>query len=115
MVEAMTAFGITQEEIAACIGENGISVTTLSKYFSKEIRTGTAKLVTSVAIPLVTAAKKVERDPRYQASAIFLLKTRGKWSAPDRRIKVEPVDQGGGKSSGSQSINIILEKDDLDV
>ncbi len=104
MVEAMAGFGISQEEIAACIGD-GISVTTLVKYFRQELNTATAKMVAQVGAGLFQAALKARTDPRYQTSAIFFLKTRGRWSQPKQTLKIEGNDKAA-------ELRIVISPDD---
>ena len=108
MVEAMSAFGVRQEDIAACIGKEGINKSTLLKYFRKELDLGGVKAVTQVATGLYGAALKAQRDPRYQTSAIFFLKARGgdAWRQPSRALTIDKPTETG-------EIKIVLSEDDL--
>jgi hypothetical protein len=74
-VEAMVAYGIPQEIIAATLG---ISHPTLRRYFKREIQTGTHKANAKVAESLYNAATKGKGQPAVTA-AIFWLKTRANW------------------------------------
>lgn len=71
-VEAMSSYGIPQEDIAKVIG---IDPKTLRKYYEYELATATAKANSQVAQRLY---KKCMSDDT--TSIIFWLKTRGKWS-----------------------------------
>jgi len=74
-VEAMVAYGIPQEEIAATMG---ISHPTLRRYFEREIQTGTHKANAKIAESLYNAAIKGKGQPAVTA-AIFWLKCRAGW------------------------------------
>lgn len=108
MVEAMSAYGVPQDRIAACIGEHGINKSTLLKYFRRELDLGGVKAVTQVATSLYQGAVKAGRDPRYTAQAIFFLKKRGgdAWAESSRTLTIDkPTDTG--------EIKIVLSNDDL--
>lgn len=70
-VEAMVAYGITQDDIAACLN---IKKSTLVKYYREEIDTAKAKANANVAARLYNKCMKDET-----AAIIFWLKTRGGW------------------------------------
>ena len=71
-VEAMTAYGIKQPDIAAVLG---ISDRTLRTKFKAEIRTALAKATAKVAETVFNLATK-ERNP---AACFFWLKCRAGW------------------------------------
>lgn len=77
-VEAMSAYGIPQKEIANCLG---IDVKTLRKHYREQLDTATAKANAAIAGKLYK--KAMEGDVR---SMIFWLKTRGQWST---KVQVE--------------------------
>lgn len=110
MVQAMSAFGIRQEDIAACVGKEGINKSTLLKYFRKELDLGSAKAVTQVATTVYNAAMKAARDPRYQVSAFYFLNKRGgdSWQAPSRTLTIDKPTEAG-------EIKIVLSNDDLNL
>ncbi len=85
-VEALTAFGITQEHIAAILG---ICVDTLAKYYRSELDLGVAKATARVASNLF---KKATGDGKDSAvSAMFWLKTRAGW----REVVRQEVEHSG--------------------
>ena len=71
-VEAMSSYGIPQEDIAKVIG---IDPKTLRKHYEHELDTATAKANAQVAQRLYS--KCLEGDT---TSMIFWMKTRAKWS-----------------------------------
>lgn len=71
-VEAMSSYGIPQEDIAAVVG---IDRKTLAKHYRQELDTATAKANAQVAQRLYK--KCLEGDT---TSMIFWMKTRAKWS-----------------------------------
>jgi hypothetical protein len=74
-VEAMSAYGIPQADIARVVG---VSVPTLTTYFREEIDTGSTKAHAKVAESLF---KKATGDgPQAVTAAIFWAKTRMGWS-----------------------------------
>lgn len=81
LVEAMSAYGVPQLEIAAVLE---IDDKTLRKHFRRELDTATAKAVTKVGQQLYNKAVN-----GCTQSQIFFLKTRGKWS---ETIKNENFD-----------------------
>ena len=73
-VEAMTAYGVPQEDICKVIG---VSVPTLMKYYREELDTGAVKANAAVAQSLY---KKATGDGKQSVTAaIFWLKTRAGW------------------------------------
>ncbi len=73
-VEAMSAYGIPQEDIASVIG---LDSKTLRKYYSEELSVAKAKANARVAENLF---KKATGDgPQSVSAAIFWLKTRAQW------------------------------------
>lgn len=84
-VEAMSAYGIPQTEIAKCIG---INKTTLLQYFREELDTANAKACAAVAGALYKKAMGGDTT-----AMIFWMKTRAKWS---EKIQVESSGPDGG-------------------
>ena len=73
-VEAMSAYGVPQEDISKVIG---IDPTTLRKYYADELLTAKHKANARVAEALF---KKATGDgPQSTTAAIFWLKTRAQW------------------------------------
>jgi len=73
--------GITQEEIAECLG---IVLQTLHKYYSKELKTARVDKVRQVGNNLFQ--KAVNGDVGAQ---IFFLKTQGRWRTEDSKVMQE--------------------------
>lgn len=70
----MTAAGIKQDEIAACIGKEGLSDATLRKYFARELKIGVSQVHGLCVAGIVRAMQKG------QAWALcFYAKTRMGW------------------------------------
>ena len=84
-VEAMSSYGIPQEDISKVIG---IDPKTLRKYYAFELDTATAKANSQVAQRLYQ--KCLEGDT---TSMIFWMKTRAKWSEV---LKQEVTGANGG-------------------
>src|SRR5829696_6786822 len=77
IVEAMTGYGIPQQDIARVIG---IHEESLRKYFREELDTGTAKANTRVAEFLFEQASGQRGDGSAAVTAaIFWMKTRARW------------------------------------
>jgi hypothetical protein len=72
IVETMTGFGATQEDIGRVIG---LSLNTLRKYFENELQQGVIKANTAVAQSLFETATK----DKNVTAMIFWLKTRAGW------------------------------------
>jgi len=89
-VEAMSSYGIPQDDIAKVIG---IDAKTLRKYYGHELDTASAKANSQVAQRLYN--KCLDGDT---SSMIFWLKTRAKWA--------ETIKQ---EHSGSLTLNTIVE------
>src|SRR5215216_4237130 len=95
MVEAMTGYGIPQQDIARVIG---IHEESLRKHFRQELDTGVAKANARVAEFLFEQATG-QRGEGSVTAAIFWLKTRARWketiatehSGPDGR-PIEIID-----------------------
>jgi hypothetical protein len=87
-VEAMSAYGIPQADIARVLG---ISVPTLTTYFRDEIDTGATKASAKVAESLFK--KATGEGPQAVTAAIFWAKTRMGWS---ERIINEHTGKDGG-------------------
>jgi hypothetical protein len=82
-VEAMTAYGIPQEDIARLIknpetGER-IDTKTLRKYFAEEVETGLAKANAKVASSLYDMATKGDTSGTKLGAAAFWLGRRAGW------------------------------------
>jgi hypothetical protein len=82
-VEAMTAYGIPQEDIARLIknpetGER-IDTKTLRKYFAEEVETGLAKANAKVASSLYDMATKGDTSGTKLGAAAFWLARRAGW------------------------------------
>lgn len=93
-VEALSGFGLPQEQIASVIG---CSQDTLAKYFSKELAEGVAKANSRVAQFLYQQATK------NLTAAIFWAKTRMRWRETDR---LEITGQDGAELIPELVINI---------
>ena len=82
-VEAMTGFGIPQEEIAALIEnpQTGKPITknTLCRHFRQELDTGKAKMISVVANCLYKTATE-RKGHEHVTACIFILKTQGGWT-----------------------------------
>ena len=76
----MAGIGLTHDQIAKIIG---ISDETLRKYYNEELETSEAKMTAQVAQNLYSIA--TSKGPGAVPSAIFWMKTRGKWRETDRR------------------------------
>ena len=72
MVEAMTAYGVTQGDIAAVLG---VSLSTIKTHYRDELDTAIAKANSKIAERLYK--KALDGDT---TSMIFWLKTRARWS-----------------------------------
>ncbi len=87
-VEAMSAYGVPQQQIAAVIG---ISKPTLEKHYRAELDTADAKAIAKVAESLFQ--KATGSHPQAVTAAIFWLKTRAGWKDTSR---VEHTGANGG-------------------
>lgn len=77
MVEAMTGYGIPQEDIARVVGTDHV---TLRKHFRDELDIGIAKANSRVAEFLFEQATGQRGDgSQAVTAAIFWMKTRGRW------------------------------------
>jgi hypothetical protein len=109
-VEAMTGFGIPEDDIARLIKNpatgKAIDIKTLRKHFPDEIATGMTNAIAQVAQSLVKEATKGE-DPRSRvAAAIFWLSRRAGW-------KETKVAQHEGKDGGPIVFKISRDDDNL--
>lgn len=91
-VSLMSVAGIPQERIAACIGEKGISVPTLVKHFSRELRVAQDEIIRDAAGGL--AAGIFREEPW---AVCFTLKCKAGWQ---ERTAVE--------LSGSVSLDVAV-------
>jgi transcriptional regulator with XRE-family HTH domain len=71
-VKVMKASGLTDEQIAGVLG---IATDTLTKYYKRELEIGLAEIISNVAGSLYRKALAGD-----VTAAIFILKTRAKWS-----------------------------------
>lgn len=85
MVEAMTAYGVTQGDIAAVLG---VSLSTIKTHYRDELDTAIAKANSKIAERLYK--KALDGDT---TSMIFWLKTRARWA---ETIKQEHSGPDGG-------------------
>jgi hypothetical protein len=76
-VEALAAYGISEDDIARVIG---IAPKTLRKHFRQELDTGHIKANAKVAENLFRKATGTGREA--VTAAIFWLKTRARWTEP---------------------------------
>jgi hypothetical protein len=74
-VEAMAAYGVREEEIAATIGDRGIDPKTLRKYFRRELDVGATKANSAVAQTLF----KMATSGKHPGASMFWLKCRAGW------------------------------------
>jgi hypothetical protein len=81
MVQAMTSYGIPQEEIATVVG---ISAVTLRKHFRRELDVGATMANAAVAQSLFNSA--TGKGPQKVTAQIFWLKTRAGWKEPPREV-----------------------------
>lgn len=102
LVKAMVAYGIPYERIASVLG---CSLTTLYKFYQKEIDTGAAEMVTQVANKLFDSAI----NKNNVAAQIFILKARGGWKERhDVTTNDETIQAGGVKINVSKETTIAL-------
>jgi hypothetical protein len=90
-VEAMSSYGIPQEDIAKVLE---IDSKTLRKYYEYELATAATKATAQVAQRLY---QKCMNDDT--SSIIFWLKTRAKWAETVKQ-EVQPLDERGEPSNG---------------
>lgn len=98
-VTTMAAVGISQNDIAKCIGKKGISIHTLRNKFARELETSKIQANSKVGSVLFNLAvgnpDKPGGDPKEPnvTAAIFWMKTQAGWS---ERTKVEVTGADGG-------------------
>ena len=85
----MTAAGITQSDIARCIGKHGISEPSLRKHFPHELKTGVAKINGLCVQALVRAMQKGEAW-----AVCFWAKTRMGWREKST-VEHQTLDEDG--------------------
>jgi len=73
-VRIMAACGVSQQDIAKCIGENGISEPTLRKHFGRELEISYTQANAQIAAKLFYAANAGE-----SWAICFWLKCRARW------------------------------------
>jgi hypothetical protein len=74
-VEAMAAYGISEEEVARTIGDHGIDPKTLRKHFRHQLDIGATKANSAVA----QTAYQMATSGKCPAATIFWLKCRAGW------------------------------------
>ena len=74
-VRSMAATGFTEEQIARCLGTNGLDPKTVRKHFRQELNTAHDKANAAVANKCYQMA--IAGDP--PAATFFWLKTRARW------------------------------------
>jgi hypothetical protein len=74
-VEAMSAYGISEDEVARTMGEHGIDPKTLRKHFRHELDIGATKANSAVA----QTAYQMATSGKWPAATIFWLKCRAGW------------------------------------
>ena len=107
-VEAMTRYGIPQEEIANALE---IDIKTLTRHFRAEIKTGATKanaqvgeFIYSAIIGLPIPGRTPVKDERARAMlAIFWAKTRMGW-------KETVVNEHQGKDGGPLEVSLAVER-----
>ena len=107
MVEAMSGYGMTEEQIAILVGLSGIDPKTLRKYFRQELSRGQAQAMaklTQTAYQMATVDKNV-------SMAIFLLKTRGGWRETGNfnpgGPHEQPIEPTNTELDGSSPLSLI--------
>ena len=98
-VEAMSAYGISEEEVARTIGEHGIDPKTLRKHFRHALDIGATKANSAVA----QTAYQMATSGKCPAATMFWLKCRAGW-------KETNVLQHSGPNGGP----IQISNDELD-
>lgn len=91
-VMVMTAAGIPQERIAACLGTEGLSDRTMRKYFRRELDIGVDKVNGIAASSLVRAVQNGEAW-----AVCFWMKSRMRWRTEDR-VGIGIVPGGGSEA-----------------
>ena len=74
-MEAMAAYGISEEEVARTIGDHGIDPKTLRKHFRHQLDIGATKANSAVA----QTAYQMATSAKCPAATIFWLKCRAGW------------------------------------
>ena len=90
-VKQLTLLGATEATIADCIGDGGVAVETLRKYYLPTLRTH--RTMTLAKIASQTIYQKAMPDPETGApgdtvSAMFVLKCRAGWREQDPAMNV---------------------------
>lgn len=93
-VEAMSAYGIPQDEICKVIG---VSIPTLEKHYRAELDTAAAKANARVAESLFR--KATGDGPQSVTAAIFWLKTRAGWKETVVNEHAGSIDLTGAKQA----------------
>jgi hypothetical protein len=87
-VKTMAACGITHDEIARCLGTNGIAAKTLRRHFGLELKTALTQVNALVGSQVIAAAKRGEAW-----ACCFWLKSRAGWK---EKQEIEHSGPGGG-------------------
>src|ERR1700676_5048790 len=74
-VEAMSAYGISEDEVARTMGDHGIDPKTLRKHFRHELDIGATKANSAVA----QTAYQMATSGKCPAATMFWLKCRAGW------------------------------------
>jgi hypothetical protein len=74
-VEAMSAYGISEDEVARAMGDHGIDPKTLRKHFRHELDIGATKANSAVA----QTAYQMATSGKCPAATMFWLKCRAGW------------------------------------
>ena len=94
-VKTMVACGIPQEDIARCLGTDGIDAKTLRKHYRDELDTSITRANSVIASRLYAAAERGE-----PWAVCFWLKTRARWretsihehTGPDGNVMIFRVE-----------------------
>jgi hypothetical protein len=106
-VEAMSGYGMTEEQIAILIGPRGIDPKTLRKHFRRELSRGAAQAMAK----LKQTAYQMATVEKNTTMIIFLLKTRGGSRETDR------IERGGPHELPVEESDTMLDRtitDELD-
>ena len=89
-VKNMVMLGSREETIAKCLGENGIAIDTMRKYFGEVLLTYREMTLAKVANGTIvkSALPDDKGNPGNLTSAMFLLKCRAGWRDSDPAMNV---------------------------
>ena len=102
-VKTMAACGITHDEIARCLGTNGIAAKTLRRHFRQELNTALTQVNALVGSQVIAAAKRGEAW-----ACCFWLKSRAGWK------EKQEIEHSGPNGGGLQMVvrSVLDEKTD---